>query len=340
MNEMEMPQIIPQSWSVRKLYTMYKNKEYKQIDFDIPTQRGIAWENSRRSLYIHSVLLGLHVFQSAIIVNAVKDEEGRTVYQVYDGKQRVLSTLMKYIDNEYCLIGLKNEPAVHMDDGKSIPLNGLNFEDLPTDLSLKIMDATMNVAVAQNASDEVMALIFRRINNAKPMSKFDISRSNKSDMSDIIELAQHPIFKIMYSEKGLESLKQHEIIVKTYISMYEDEPNFSGIHINAIMKTLSITPEQQDEMKKAYDIVYEAGKDIYDSDIMVGKLMLNKTHFLAYIRYIKMFPSIQVFEKWIKHFFGNMPREYIEAKEGHTTSAATIKKRYEIVQNDIKEFLK
>ena len=103
MNELEMPQIIPQTWSVRKLYTMYKNKEYKQIDFDIPTQRGIMWEISRRSLYIHSVLLGLHVFQSAIIVNAVKDEEGRTVYQVYDGKQRILSTLMKYIDGEYCL---------------------------------------------------------------------------------------------------------------------------------------------------------------------------------------------------------------------------------------------
>lgn len=340
MNELEMPQIIPQTWSVRKLYTMYKNKEYKQIDFDIPTQRGIMWENSRRSLYIHSVLLGLHVFQSAIIVNAVKDEDGRTVYQVYDGKQRILSTLMKYIDGEYCLIGLKNEPLVRMDNGMTIPLNGLKFEDLPADLNLKLMDATMNVAVAQNASDEVMALIFRRINNAKPMTKFDISRSNKADMSDIIELGNHRIFKLMYSEKGLEALKQHEIIVKTYISMYEEEPVFTGIHINSIMKTLNITPKQKAEINKAYDIIYEACQDIYNSDIMVGKLMMNKTHFLTYIRYIKMFPSVQVFEKWLKHFFGNMPREYIEAKEGHTTSSTTIKKRYEIVQNDIKEFLK
>ena len=98
------------TWSVMTIHKMYHSSKRQEIDFDIPQQRGIAWKNSKKSLYIHSVLMGLHRFQGAIIVNKIKDENGKPVYKVYDGKQRMLSALIKFIEGEYALSGLKNEP--------------------------------------------------------------------------------------------------------------------------------------------------------------------------------------------------------------------------------------
>ena len=64
------------TWSVMTIHKMYHNSKRQEIDFDIPQQRGIAWKNNKRSFYIHSVLMGLHRFQGAIIVNKIKDENG------------------------------------------------------------------------------------------------------------------------------------------------------------------------------------------------------------------------------------------------------------------------
>ena len=88
------------TWSVMTIHKMYHSSKRQEIDFDIPQQRGIAWKNSKRSLYVHSVLMGLHRFQGAIIVNKIKDENGKPVYKVYDGKQRMLSALIKFVDGE------------------------------------------------------------------------------------------------------------------------------------------------------------------------------------------------------------------------------------------------
>ena len=38
------PKVISESWSVARLYKKYHNKKRKEIDFDIPQQRGIAWD--------------------------------------------------------------------------------------------------------------------------------------------------------------------------------------------------------------------------------------------------------------------------------------------------------
>ena len=47
--------------------------------------------------------------------------------------------------------------------------------------------------------------------------------------------------------------KYHEIIAKTYIALYEEEPKFSGKHINEIIENLEISEEKQEEINGIYD---------------------------------------------------------------------------------------
>lgn len=337
------PKIISESWSVARLWKKYHNKKRKEIDFDIPQQRGIAWDNKRRSLYIHSVLMGLHIFQSAIIVNAVSDEDGKPVYKVYDGKQRCLSTLIKFIDGEYKLSGLKGEPPVLDDDNDPININGKSFKNLPDSLQQRLLDATLTVAVAQNANEKMMGMIFRRINNGKSMTALDISRSQSDDfdtMDRMNKLSSHTLFTNLLSNKKLEALKQHEIVIKAWISLYEEEPCFTGNHVNDVMKSLNLTAEQEVRMSHIFDVLNEAWESLTGDNSEISKTAFNKTHLFTIIPYVEKFSNTTQFTNWLIEFFSDMPDDYAEViNAGHTTTPSSVKARYDIVARNIEEFL-
>ena len=326
------------TWSVMTIHKMYHNSKRQEIDFDIPQQRGIAWNNSKRSLYIHSVLMGLHRFQGAIIINKVKDKNGKSVYKVYDGKQRMLSALIKYIDGEYALSGLKNEPLID-NDGEPYNIDRKSFKKLPDELRQRLMDASMNVCVVDNGSDEMMNLIFRRINSGEQMSSFDISRSHRENLDDIRTLSNHVLFTKMLSKNTYANLKQHELVVKTWIALYEEDPRFTGKHVDEVMSKIEITPEQSEEMTHIFDKIYDAYMILTERNKPVTKLMFNKTHFITYIPYVNKFDTAESFADWLEQFFTNLPDEYIHAvSEGHSTTVNTVQRRFDIVSESINEF--
>lgn len=337
------PKVISESWSVARLYKKYHNKKRKEIDFDIPQQRGIAWDIKRRSLYIHSVLMGLHVFQSAVIVNAVPDEDGKPVQKVYDGKQRCLSTLIKFLDNEYKLTGLRNEPPVLDDDGDPVNINGKFFKNLPDSLQQRLKDATITVAVAQNANEQMMGMIFRRINNGKTMSAFDISRSQSNSldtMERIKLLSEHDLFKNLMKNINLEAKKQEEMVIKTWISMFEEEPCFTGKHVNDVMKTLDLSEEEEDKIRHAFDVLNESWESLTGDNSAIAKVAFNKTHLFIFIPYVGKFSDTEQFTNWLIEFFSDMPEDYAEViNAGHTTTPSSVKARYDIMAKNIEEFL-
>ena len=324
--------------SVMTIHKMYHNSKRQEIDFDIPQQRGIAWNNSKRSLYIHSVLMGLHRFQGAIIVNKIKDKNGKPVYKVYDGKQRMLSALIKFVDGEYVLSGLKNEPLID-NDGEPYNIDRKSFKKLPDELRQRLMDASMNVCVVDNGSDEMMNLIFRRINSGEQMSSFDISRSHRENLDDIRTLSNHILFTKMLSKNTYVNLKQHELVVKTWIALYEEDPRFTGKHVDEVMSKIEITPEQSEEMTHIFDKIYDAYMILTERNKPVTKLMFNKTHFITYIPYVNKFDTAKSFADWLEQFFTNLPDEYIHAvSEGHSTTVNTVQRRFDIVSESINKF--
>ena len=326
------------TWSVMTIHKMYHNSKRQEIDFDIPQQRGIAWKNSKRSLYIHSVLMGLHRFQGAIIVNKIKDKNGKPVYKVYDGKQRMLSALIKFVDGEYALSGLKNEPLID-NDGEPYNIDRKSFKKLPDELRQRLMDASMNVCVVDNGSDEMMNLIFRRINSGEQMSSFDISRSHRENLDDIRTLSNHILFTKMLSKNTYVNLKQHELVVKTWIALYEEDPRFTGKHVDEVMSKIEITPEQSEEMTHIFDKIYDAYMILTERNKPVTKLMFNKTHFITYIPYVNKFDTAESFADWLEQFFTNLPDEYVHAvSEGHSTTVNTVQRRFDIVSESINEF--
>ena len=317
------------SWSVN---SFKKRFEKGEINFDNPIQRGIVWNKVMSSLYIHSLLYDVLVYQKPFLVS--KKENG---VDILDGKQRGTS-LIKFINNEFALTGLQKEPSIIL-RGEPYNINGKYFKQLDEDLQMKILDFQIDMAILENAPAEIEALFFNRSNGGRAMAKIDLARSKNRSIEVVKEIAQHEIFKAMFSDKQLIKLPQDEIVVKTWQALNETDPDYSAKHFNDLMEELEITDENKQQIISVYNKVFEAYKKVLIKDKGMANLIMRKTHFLTYIAFVEQFETADKLAEWLMSFYGNMPTEYIEASKQQTTSSKNTTTRINIVRESVDEFL-
>jgi len=318
------------SWSVNSFVKRYKNGE---INFDNPIQRGVVWNRKDSSLYIHSLLFDILVYQKPFLIS--KKENG---WDVLDGKQRG-TTLIAYINNEFELYGLENEPPITV-KGEEININRKKFKHLPEDLQMKILDFQIDIAMLEDAPVEIEALFFRRSNSGRGMTHVDMARSSNTAIEDVKILGNHELFSYMFSEQMLKKFAQDEIVVKTWQVLNEENPDFSIKHFNQVMKSLNLTDEDKEKINSVYDFMLETYKYVALSDIAVSKLIFKKTHFLGCIAFANKFKDAKHFSQWMLEFFSNMPDEYVAASVQQTAGTKNTQIRFRILKESIERFLK
>ena len=317
------------SWSVN---SFKKRFEKDEINFNNPIQRGIVWNKVMSSLYIHSLLYDVLVYQKPFLVS--KKENG---WDVLDGKQRGTS-LIKFINNEFALTGLQKEPSIIL-RGKPYNINGKYFKQLDEDLQMKILDFQIDMAILENAPVEIEALFFNRSNGGRAMAKIDLARSKNRSIDVVKEISQHEIFNAMFSDKALQKLPQDEIVVKTWQALNETDPDYSAKHFNDLMEGLEITDENKQQIISVYDKVFEAYKKVLIKDKETANLTMKKTHFLTYITFVEQFETADKLAEWLTSFYGNMPTEYVEASKQQTTSNKNTTARMNCVRQSINNFV-
>ncbi len=317
------------SWSVNSFKKRYEKGE---INFDNPIQRGIVWNKKMSSLYIHSLLYDILIYQKPFLVSKKKNG-----WDVLDGKQRG-NTLINYINNDFALTGLEKEPPLTL-DGKLYLLNGKKFKQLDEDLQMKILDFQIDMAVLEEAPVEIEALFFERSNSGKAMAKVDLARSRNMSINTVKEIAEHEIFKVMFSQNILKKLPQDEVIVKTWQAFNETEPDYSAKHFQELMETIDITEQDKTQIINAYDKTLGAYKTVLISDKECADTMMKKTHFLSYIAFTEQFESSKQLAEWILQFYKNMPEKYLEASTQQTTSLRHIRARVEVIKDSVEKFL-
>lgn len=74
-------------WTGKQVLRMYENGE---LNFDNALQRALVWDLERKSLFIHTIIKNYQIDP----VKAVKVDG---VYDILDGKQRLLGTLIAFM---------------------------------------------------------------------------------------------------------------------------------------------------------------------------------------------------------------------------------------------------
>ncbi len=143
-------------------------------------QRDFVWPQDKQSMLIESCVMRIPL----PVLYVAEGEDGRIT--VVDGLQR-LSTFQVFLSNKLRLAGL----------GKTHPLEGKKFDDLPTNLQERIEDTQLTLYILDKAAPEAARLdIFDRVNSGIPLSRQQMRNAlyNGQATRWLAEMAQDPAF--------------------------------------------------------------------------------------------------------------------------------------------------
>lgn len=281
-------------WSFKKIAEEMKKGT---INFKCGgAQRGFVWDKARQSLFVHSGLRGdlipclyvrriveKEVEQCEEIIKEVK--KVKYVFEMRDGKQRC-TTIMRYINNEFKTSGIPEyEEGDKLDyrierNGELVSPNGIGFEDLTEDEKLDFLTRSITVYYIDNATDAEADMIFLKLNNGKALTTAERNRAEAKSRSEIIDIASHDIFKLMFSEKTLDN-NAFDTVVKSYIMLNNDNPSLLNKDVKPLMKSIDITDEDKKQLSSVFDYILETYNVLETKK--VKKRIIGKTSFLSLI---------------------------------------------------------
>lgn len=254
-------------WSGKKLYTMVTGDK---VNFDNAVQRNLVWDDARKSLFIHSLIIGYPVPPFF----AAKADD---VFDMLDGKQRS-NALASFMDDKY-ILGLDEDyREIMLDDGEFCNIEGKKFSELPEELRDRIKEFSFTIYYFDGITDDEIDEMFFRLNNGKALSAIELTRVKAKSFDTIKELAKHEIFDIALTEKAKNKYGNEDIVIKAYITIYHQNPSYTTKDIRVAMQSAEITDEQVDHLKCVFDKILFTYRSIQHSEAKIAKKMTRKTH--------------------------------------------------------------
>ncbi len=248
------------------------------------------------------------------------DEEVKTIYDVLDGKQRI-NAIADFISGKYSLIGI--EPVTYTEfsdngygDEVTLDVNGFHFDDLPDELKDNIKDFSITFCFIDDASDDELRKLFRKLNNGKPLSAKERNIANCVDISNISGIGEHKVFTIALTDKAREKRNQIPMVMKIWAMLNQDiqDVSFASTDFNILMMDTKTTQEERDEIVRVLDRFYAVSEYITETRDKklakaINKKMLSETHMVSLAPFVKRSIddgiSMELVADFIAENFGN-----------------------------------
>ena len=226
------------NWNARQLAKMAQNGS---IRFDNAVQRGLVWDDKRKSLLIHSLLIGYPIQP----FYAAKNEDG---YDMLDGKQRT-NAIVDFLNGRF---ELTDVPEVEVENEDSttdmVDINTLHFDELEEALRGEIASYSLTVYYFDGITDDEISEMFFRLNNGKPLSAIELTRARAKSMDMIREIGQHELFRSALTEKAMARYTNEDIVIKSYAMLHEREPSMETKVIRPLMADADITEKDRQQL--------------------------------------------------------------------------------------------
>ena len=151
----------PTTQDVSWFLDLYNNR---QIDLDPPYQRRSVWTRKDRTFFLDTIFRDYPC--PAIFLHKTTDDDGKTVYHVVDGKQR-LETIFAFVNNKISISKTFGD----------INLDGKKWKDLASsaDLQNKFWDYIITVEMVRTIEGTVLNNVFDRLNrNSRKLERQEL----------------------------------------------------------------------------------------------------------------------------------------------------------------------
>ena len=168
-------------WTAKTL-TNQMNKG--KVNFDNAVQRGLVWDNGKKSLLIHSMLYGYAI----PAMYFTRDENG--VYDSLDGKQRS-NAISGFLNGDYALSA--DIPAVMDDEGNTEDFSGMTFDQLPEWAQDRIKDYNLTIYYYEDMTEDEVREFFQAAQQrqASVLYRVDQSKHDKSESVSGVGWTRH-----------------------------------------------------------------------------------------------------------------------------------------------------
>lgn len=253
----------------------YDNYTLKKYNFEASYQRkSNVWAEDKKSFLIDSIFKNYPV--PAIFMRPIVDENGKTKYDIVDGKQR-LQAIISFIEGEIPLTTYFAEDRFLDEESRQLAENiaGKNFEEVKEergtdDYVKQFWTYTLQIEYLYEDDLDLVSSVFDRLNrNGEPLNPQEL-RNAKYSTTPLLKLVQR-LSETTYLKDKLERLK---------IERMEDEEFVSELLFLVLNKrTLDSTPttldEEYEKYKNEISLLKEGEKKFYEIIEFMDSLQLD-----------------------------------------------------------------
>lgn len=338
-------------WSAKQISSMVKNGK---INFEHISQRSLVWERARKSNLIESLILSYPVPQVyARRIIGKENKKGDSIYFILDGKQR-LSTIKEFLNDEFALTKLS--PVTYFDDELdeevTLDITNKRFSELPDGLKDLLNTVTFSIVYFDNLTKEEEKILFRKLNNGKPLSTKSRTLASAKDIETLLDIGNHELFQKMLSDKARSNKNQAVIVAKalTMLNKQVEDISFASKDFNPAIESMEISDGEKLELSRAFDYIVNTHEELKENkEKDVAKKIFTETHMLSLVPFVKMAIengiSEAMFGEWLVNFFktendSDVYTKYMEASNHGIARTANIVSRHNTLEESYKEFFK
>jgi hypothetical protein len=315
------------SYRLEYMFDLYKRG---RINRGLDCQREYVWDEPRQQ-GMWDTLLYRHRIPE---IHAVRRQNG--TYDIIDGKQRLL-TLMKILSNEIPLKrGAASEEIKQYMTNKNIA--SIYFKDLSSVLQNKIYDTEIAVAEYNDVDEEMLVVLFQKLNAGKPLSEFQKCIANNIIVR--IRYTEHfennKFVTDLFSPAELSANEDEVMLVRLLSSLNcGDIENVDGLEQRNLSKIISkMDVKTLTQTREKFMGIIEDLKKIGVTSKELSRI--NKTWYPLFFKFFdEGVPSH--LKKYFKDF---IPEIRIPAQRGQESSKTQCKQRYYSIVSDWERYCK
>lgn len=338
-------------WSTKQISSMVKNGK---INFEHISQRSLVWERARKSNLIESLILSYPVPQVyARRIVGKESKKGDSIYFILDGKQR-LSTVKEFLNDEFALTKLS--PVTYFDDELNeevtLDISDKKFSELPDGLKDLLNTVTFSIVYFDNLTKEEEKILFRKLNNGKPLSTKSRTLASAKDIETLLDIGSHQLFQEMLSDKARANKNQAVIVAKTLTMLNNDVGviSFASKDFNPAIESMEISDDDKLMLVNVFDYIVSVHDELIENkEKAVAKKLYTETHMISLIPYVRKAMenniSEAMFGEWLINFFKTendteVYANYMEACSNGIARNASIVTRHDALGESYKNFFK
>lgn len=268
--------------NIQNVAWLYDHYDRGRLDMDPPYQRKSVWNRVFKDYFIDTVLLNYPA--PAIFLYEEMSGDGRSMYHVVDGKQR-LTTVFEFLRNEFAV---SDRAAMEAHRGRY-------FKDLPEEVRRAVWSYPFLIEYLPSSDAALIGDVFDRINrNVAKLTPQELRHakmdgvfiSKAEQLADEMVEYLEPNFP-RFADQSRKQMKDVEFIASLFLLLESGAHTYSQIDLDrAFLERDEVWDSEiavVSELRSIFDFIRRVVKKTANGQQLISSRLRNQVDFYSFV---------------------------------------------------------